>query len=536
MDPLEGEDVFTTKLGIGHFIVLVTLVTELLVMPLFEFLKNRLTNAIAINKVANSQQIILRSDKWLSHWLGVSDNVKNDSKRLRSAYVLKILFKGLIIGMLAYWESSANEVTVAKVSLQPLAVGRDLSGTRLMSPMPFTGLSENEIIKMVIFSPNGVEQEGSYAVLDGEDYTFSGDEECTKLTDGKLTIYLSRVEISEKNVRRICLDGTDMKPEAKAAELNVQTKNQTSYNLNTIALKSEVATDGLSTIYDVSASYNDEDKEGYAALTRNSHQNGNTRWSLYGVLYNRDGSNFEYLNIPITGLDAKPCEATLLGDWRFSEEAVTCPDGTNIVLPTGFNGNHVVDGSWVLPSSKFLMKAVDPSELALQWVAETPFSEYVAKTKLGEEIWSRMKRQVYFVSDFQQAIELPEARTMQHVQTSRKRVIITTASLVAVLLILLAFFIVEKWQRRRHNIKMDFCDIGSVLGMWNSEISDKPTCADSSTAVTVGLTQSEDSGPQHVGTLLKAGELTRSGDDTTLETGKLDKVEMAKRDPKLPLE
>lgn len=533
----EKDDVFTTKLGIGPFVVLITLVTELVVLPLFEILKNRLTNAIAIHRVASSALIVLRSDTRLSHMLGVSDSIKNDTWSFRAAYFIKVFFKSLIIGMLVYWEGSLNEVTIFKTSGQQLAQGRDqLSGIRIMSPMPFTGLSENEIIRMVTFSPNGVEQNGTYAVLNGDDYTFSGEQGCTTLTKGKLTIFLSRIEITGRQINKICLDGMEGKPAFVAAELNIRPADQTRYDLTALTLDSDVATDGTTTIYRVSASHNEKDKVGYAALTAYSHQNGNTKWSLYGLLHGEEGSPLEYLNIPISG-SAKPCEDDPIGIWKFSEQSVTCPSGTSVKLPTGNKGNHIVDANWfLLPKSDFLPRPVDSTKLALQWVAEAPFSEYVAKTKLSEEIWSRMNREVYFVSDYREIIELPEEETVKYTQTSRKRAIVTTATLSAVLCALVSFLIAEQIQKRRHNIKMDFCDVGTVLGMWNSEVFGEATCALSRTSITVGLIQSGAVGPQHIGTSNKFGEPIRSGDSVKQHANMLDHFQRAKRDPERLLE
>lgn len=480
--PLRNYVLATRKMqlpiSVGALAAVTTCVVELLIVPLFDLSRNKLSGYIASRELNAGRQIYLYRSNNILTYLGLGSIVRFANIANKLVILTRSSLKLLLIAFVILWESQLKSgYRRGPMSIQ-LGVNDAMKTTvSLTAPIPL-----NPVFRK---SKSSCQTEwnlhGSTCIGDRVIDTFPRLQleyvkNCVELQGDVTVVYyaISKRSQSSSSFSVNCLNGkqgTDKKTLMTYLTLEenpIMSKMLiTSFNLSNdgnldpvnrfgpyrVVMKSRHPFENRSGTYD-----------GYFTFAGRTHRDNNVVHSAYGVVVNRDTGTLETISIAITQ-DNVICSGSVMGEWSIREGEIYCPDGRISFKYPSFLGYHEMN------LTKYDLDTQKPvaftMEDALAWIFETPISLFNSYGGGSQEMTLRYTLMPLFFS-FQKRRKL-ELRTGDIIETTEVHkafsgllVGVVAATVVyGVVSSILYFFAV-----RRSGIHADFDDHNNLLEIW----------------------------------------------------------------------
>lgn len=442
--------------SVGLYLSLLFLATELLLLPLFEKARERLTTAYLRQNIANGNSIRLCHENKLSQWFGVSDGVYMPGRTLLIHRFLKMFFKIFLLLSCFLFDLYVEPAKVASKVTYSFNNGRSF----VFSPLPVEGLSNDTLQKSYTMrgfsSKTGVPYQTRR--VRGIEVNFLS--ECTSTRRGtNSTERLVHVGIyTELYKSLVCLNGSEGRDEATAFSYNPNSIQTYSFNISSIKLVRRVNALLLYSLYEaeVNLKGSSDYHRGLLRISEQPRLDGNNAWTMYGVLQHDKRATIMRLNIEILSLSSRLCgvedygNLSLLGLWtahiyRHGQRFITCPrqnESYSILTPSR-DGADVHDVN-LRPGKSIVFNLGTSFEFMRAWMLNDAISVSRAPVEFTTELHQKISDDLFYLSGAKKdEIVFRIGALADHTTMKRFPTIALIVAVVTLLLYCIVSFIVE---------------------------------------------------------------------------------------------
>ena len=486
-----------------------------MVWPIYEFFKDSLVNYFVKRKLRSGGVIRVQDENAIMSILGFSTGLKMNHLSISFAKVLRMSCRLLILGVLPFWESGLSP----DFKYAPIDVSFDLSGksdlnssSYFVSALPIAGTEEKDVKNLITFQDSGSDvQSSDYMINKSATIVGTYLSDCIRIEDSTATAFLG-VTLPSSNTSMQCLNGEKNREELVGAVFRADLSTTRYEIVRRIELSNHIANDGVSfvyraTVYSRSDTENSKEQEydGYMAVTKNSHWSGNVIWSMYGFVRQKGNDEIFRVQVPLGSTESVVCSKEYPGEWTFSKDSYTCPNGDGGPYPTG--SRLASSGKfWESIGFKLLpQENVDDEQvrkLILTLVVQTSYSTFHSPRDFLTEVRARRSTGAFFFSAMGRSSETFHIGKVVETTTVGRRRMIT---LIAVFSIVLVFFILSSLLHAKISsstqMKGSMIDRSAILRILRWESQQKPQYLPHKEPIDLRITDvNEDA--QHYGTYL----------------------------------
>lgn len=475
---------------VGLLVAVLFLATELILLPLFEQARERLTTAYLRKRVARGDKVWLHCESKVAQWFGMSDGVGITGGALLLLRFLKMLFKFSLLAFCFLFELSIASVTVAT----DVSYSFNGGGASVVAPVPVPGLLPTDLNGLVPFGGIQTKANRSYSVSrkQGLDLEFSSMCTITKRNLNSTERFVYFGIYTEHDSKLVCLNGTEGRQKRTILSYNPNSTQTAHSNITSIELLRNLATDGLSYLFDVVVKLEGslDLHRGFVAVTAKTHYIKDVEWSMYGLLLHSKRRTVMRLNIPISMYEI-PCYKDIemlpeypgnwLGLWKRNGTDIICPDRTTKhdmarilnMFPSDAEGNiaDIADVNLKLGEADEF-EFGKPLDVLRAWMAETIFYAFKAPIQFTYELNDKISSDVFYFSDAKKnTLVFQTGAPVSRATVKKLPTIALVVSVVALLLYCMASFIVELRSRTRTGISSNILSREACLQMLHDETS-----------------------------------------------------------------
>lgn len=471
--------------SVGFLVAVVFLVTELVLLPLFEQARERLTTTYLRNRVVKGDRIWLHRENKMTQWFGLSDGVYTPGRVLVLLRCLKMLVKFSLLAFCFIFEFNIDSVHVTTKVTYNFNGG----GASVMAPIPVEGLRSVDLHALVPFG--GIQANASrfYNVSrkQGLDLDFSSMCTSTKRNHNSIERIVYFGIYTEHDSKLVCLNGTEGREKRTIMSFNPNSTQTDHSNITSIELLRTIARDAVSILFDANIVLEDslDVHRGSIAVTLRSHYIKDVPWSMYGLVLHSKRKTVMRLNIPILPKKRKLCnretgEATnLLGLWKRNGTTITCPDRITVhdtssflfsLLPSS-KGSDIADVSLRIGESNDFVFG-NPLDVMRAWMGETIFYAFKAPIQFTYELNDKISSDLFYFSRAKKKkLVFQTGAPISRATVKRLPTVALFISVAALLLYSIISFIVEFRSRTMTGISSNILTREACLTMLHDETS-----------------------------------------------------------------
>lgn len=523
--------VFSLRMRIGEFLLLLLLVNELVIRPLQELFKDHWVYYAARSVVSNGNPIQIRPAHRLLRAMGIENFIWSPERRSRCRLLTSQMFRIVLLIFLivaaAIFERSVDQQRLATVStFSTAALANDSLAvasrqTILMSPFPVFGLSEQDARDIVPFHSAGSNSSSDYVVREHSTLAAQYISSCVRqLNDSYTVAYVGAVIHTKQRQTVMCLDGTGGSENRTAARFFSSNPLMTVVDVKSIRLsrlqnEKGFSSDRVTGVFaaDIIDEY-DKQYKGYAAVTRRSHFDSNVIWSIY-ALARRDDSFVWRASVRLyksleTDCQALPCferdpSLDYVGNWTFGDDGYICPDGETRPFVRKEKDRLQTVSLELFPASNQSRSGNNTDLLA--WLIETDYARFVAAENFEWELRSRVRSdRMFYTTHEGERMVITDGGVKEVVVMGRTQTVVFLTAIAMLLVFIFVSSLFNCVQSRRLNLGSEIVSFQAVAGMYRSE-SRVEACA-RDMPLNIGLTDTAHD-TQHLGLVAEGSASVR---------------------------